>query len=79
MFGLENQKKKKIDPFFFDIEVKLRNPKDYRELKQKVENRIQEIKKALKVGGDKPEFDKYGVLLHGYTALLKVMARCLSK
>jgi hypothetical protein len=29
----------------------------------------------LRSGENKEEFDKFGLLLHGYTSLLKVMAR----
>lgn len=76
MFGLENQKKKKVaDDFVFDLEKELKLPKKQKELKDKVENRIQEIKEVLRSGENKDEFDKFGVLLHGYTSLLKVIAR----
>lgn len=79
MFGLESQKKKKkIEPFVFELEKELKDPKTHKELKQKVENRIQEIKSTLKSGENKEDFDKFGVLLHGYTSLLKVMARSLT-
>lgn len=79
MFGLEEQKKKKGEPFVFELEKELKDPKKQREIKQRVEERIQEIKTNLKRGEDKEEFDQLGVLLHGYTSLLKVMARCLTK
>lgn len=79
MFGLEDQKKKKTEPFVFDLEKDLKDAKKYRELKQKVEERIQQIKTTLKSGESKEEFDKLGMLLHGYTSLLKVMARCIAK
>lgn len=79
MFGLEKQKKKKVEPFVFDLEKELKDPKRYREMKQMVEDRIQRIKAVLKTGENKEEFDSFGVLLHGYTSLLKVMARCLAK
>ncbi len=80
MFGLEDQKKnKKAEPFVFDLEKDLKDPKKHREIKQKVENRIQRIKEQLKSGENKEEFDQFGILLHGYTSLLKVMARCIAK
>lgn len=79
MFGLEDHKKKKSEAFVFEIEKELKDPKKYREIKQKVEERIQQIKTTLKSGEGQEEFDKFGVLLHGYTSLLKVMARCLAK
>jgi len=82
MFGLENQNQKKrkvADQFVFDLERDLVNSKKNKELKQKVEGRIQEIKEILRGGEDKQEFDKFGSLLHGYTSLLKVMARFSAK
>lgn len=76
MFGLESQKKKKpIEEFVFDLEKDLRIAKKHKEIKDKVEGRIQKIKETLRGGDNKEEFDKFGALLHGYTSLLKVMAR----
>jgi len=76
MFGLENQKKKKKqEEFVFELENELKVGKRHKELKQKIEDRIQGIKEVLRVGENKDEFDKFGALLHGYTSLLKVMAR----
>ena len=76
MFGLENQKKKKkAEEFVFDLEKDLKVAKKQKELKIKIEDKIQEIKEVLRSGDNKEEFDKFGTLLHGYTSLLKVMAR----
>ena len=76
MFGLENQKKKKnTEEFVFELEKELKVSKKYKELKMKTEDRIQAIKEVLRGGDNKDEFDKFGALLHGYTSLLKVMAR----
>jgi len=80
MFGLEDQKKKKkADVFVFELEKELKDPQKYHELKEKVEERIQRIKTLLKSGENQSEFDHSGVLLHGYTSLLKVMARGIAK
>jgi hypothetical protein len=79
MFGLENQKKKKFEPFVFDLEKEWKDAKKHRENKERIEGRIQRIKTILKSGERKEEFDEFGVMLHGYTSLLKVMARCLAK
>jgi len=80
MFGLENQKKKKkAEEFVFDLEKDLKINKKHKDLKKKVEDRIQKIKEVLRSGENKDEFDKFGSLLHGYTSLLKVMARFSSK
>ncbi len=79
MFGLEEQKKKKAEAFVFELEKDLKNPAKAKELKAKAEQQIQTIKSVLKTGEEREEFDKFGVLLHGYTSLLKVMARCPGK
>ena len=77
MFGLEDQKKKKkeTEDFVFDLETELKTPKQHQEIKKRIENRIQSIKEVLRGGENKDEFDQFGVLLHGYTSLLKVMSR----
>ncbi len=75
MFGLEDKKKKKLEEFVFDLEKELKIAKKHQEIKAKVEQRIQEIKRILRSGEEKEEFDDFGVLLHGYTSLLKVMSR----
>ena len=80
MFGLEDQrKKKKTDEFVFDLEKEFKIAKKHKELKKKIEDRIQKIKEVLRGGENKEEFDQFGVLLHGYTSLLKVMARFSAK
>lgn len=79
MFGLEDQKKKKSEEFVFELESELRNSKKHQEIKKRVEDRIQKIKEVLRGGENKDEFDQFGVLLHGYTSLVKVMARFTAK
>lgn len=75
MFGMEGQQKKKSAEFVFELEKEFKNNKLHKEFKEKIEQRIQLIKEALRSGENKEEFDSYGVLLHGYTSLLKVMSR----
>lgn len=79
MFGLEDQKKKKAADFVFDLESDFKNSKKRADLKKKVDNRVQKIKEVLRGGENKDEFDQFGLLLHGYTSLLKIMARCTPK
>lgn len=80
MFGLENQKKKKKnEDFIFDLEKTLQSSNAHRGLIQKIEERVQKIKEVLRGGGSQEEFDQFGVLLHGYTALLKVISRIKAK
>lgn len=76
MFGLEDQKKKKpTEEFVFDLEKEVKNPKKYQDLKDHIEKQIQKIKNVLRTGENKEEFDYFGLLLHGYNALLKVLSR----
>ncbi|MEM1283484.1 MAG: DUF5398 domain-containing protein [Chlamydiota bacterium] len=76
MFGLENKKSDDTpSEFVFDLEKDLKDQKKNRELKKLTEERIQKIKTTLRSGSVKDEFDQYGVLLHGYTSLLKVLMR----
>jgi len=75
MFGLEDQRKKKPEDFVFELEKELMDPAKHKEIKAKVESRIQEVKKILRDGENKKEFERFGLILHGYTSLLKVMSR----
>lgn len=76
MFGLENKKSDDTpNEFVFDLEKDLEDPKKSKDLKKLVEERIQKIKTILRSGSVKDDFDQYGVLLHGYTSLLKVLMR----
>lgn len=77
MFGLEGDKKgkKKTEEFVFELESELKNLGKHQEYKVKIDSRIQQIKELLRSGESKEEFDTLGILLHGYTSLLKVMSR----
>jgi hypothetical protein len=81
MFGLEGeQKKQKKSPdFVFDLEKDCQNIKKLQEVKQQIESRIQQIKDHLRTGDNQTDFDQFGILLHGYTSLLKVLSRFNSK
>lgn len=80
MFGLEDQKKKKKSgEFIFELENELKVPKKHQEIKQRAERRLQQIKDLLRSGGEKEEYNRLGVLLHGYASLLKVMSRVTNK
>jgi len=76
MFGLEDQKgESKTKEFVFELEDELKDPKKNRDYKKLVEERVQKIKQTLRSGSVKDEFDRYGILLHGYTSLMKVITR----
>jgi len=77
MFGLE---KKGRALFEFDLEKDLKsNPSKAKELLKTVETRIQDLKNTLRQGSGAEDFDKLGILLHGYAALQKVLTRIASK
>ena len=77
MYGLE---KKPKHVFEFDLEKDLKkDPSKVKELLKSTEKKIQEIKNQLREGAKGPELDQLGVLLHGYTALQKVLNRLATK
>ena len=77
MFGLE---KKGKSLFEFDLEKDLKaSPEKIKELQKMVEDKIQEIKQALRQGSASSDFDNYGILLHGYAALQRVLTRIANK
>lgn len=77
MFGLEKQERK---IFEFDLEKELKSdPERKKTLIKEVETMIQEIKSQLRTGTEVGDFDEYGVLLHGYSALLKVLNKISQK
>ncbi len=77
MYGLE---KKPKHVFEFDLEKDLKkDPNKARDLLKTTEAKISEIKSQLRDGAKGPELDQLGVLLHGYTALQKVLSRMANK
>jgi hypothetical protein len=74
MFGLEKEKDKK--KFVFDLEKEIKDkPGRGKEILEMVESRILEIKKNLREGANEKDFDKLGILLHGYASLQKVLRK----
>jgi Family of unknown function (DUF5398) len=77
MFGLEKKGRALME---FDLEKELKgNPTKIKELLKKVEGHIQEIKHALRQGSSSEDYDNYGILLHGYAALQRVLTRIANK
>lgn len=77
MYGLE---KKGRALFEFDLEKDLKtHPTKAKDLLKTVETRIQEIKNTLRQGAESADFDKLGILLHGYAALQKVLTKVINK
>ncbi len=74
MFGLEKSPREKFD---FDLEVDLKeNPTKAKELLNRIDGNIAKIKQKIKKGGSKEELNKLGILLQGYTSLIKVLKKC---
>jgi len=73
MYGLE---KEPTEKFAFDLEkdVKGKTARG-KEIQERAEKRIQELKKLLREGANEKEFDQLGTLLHGYAALQKVLRK----
>ena len=77
MFGLE---KKPDEPFQFDLEADLlKEPQMAQALLKEVDERIAKLKNLLREGAENEDFDEYGVLLHGYAALQRVLKRIIKK
>lgn len=73
MYGLE---KKEHEKFAFDLEKEIKEtPSRGKQILERAEKHMQEIKKQLRDGVDEKEFDQLGVLLHGYAALQKVLKK----
>jgi Family of unknown function (DUF5398) len=77
MFGLKKEDKKPI--FEFDLEKELKDDKKLKLLMQKAEKQILEIKGILRKGAKEEDFEKLGLLLHGYSALLKTISNVTTK
>lgn len=77
MFGLEKNKK----PLFeFDLEKEIhQDPTKAQKLLKEVETKIQELKNLLRQGTSSKDYDNYGALLHGYSALQRVLNRMSKK
>jgi len=75
MFGLEQQPK---EPFQFDLETDIKtDPAKAKEILKSVDERMARLKQKLREGAETDDFDEFGVLLHGYTALQRIIGRIL--
>ena len=73
MYGLEKEPHKR---FAFDLEKELKErPSRGKEILETVEMKIHEIKKLLREGASEKDFDRLGILLHGYASLQKVLKK----
>jgi hypothetical protein len=72
MYGLKKENKK----FDFDLEVEIKkNPKRKQELLEDAKAKASEIKKILQAQEKPDNFEELGILLNGYDALEKVIAK----
>ncbi len=73
MYGLKDEQREK---FAFELEKRIKNePNHLKELLDKAEKRMAEIKQHLREGANEKDFDRLGVLLHGYASLQKVLKK----
>ncbi len=74
MLGVKEEKPRK--GFEFDLERKIKSdPSAAKKIFEKAEQRITEVKKHLREGANEKAFDALGTILHGYTALQKVLKK----
>ena len=76
----KNQGKAKPQLFEFDLEKELKT--DANKLKKTltdIDTKLQELKKALRQGCPKEDYEAYGSLVRGYTALQKVLTKMVKK
>ena len=73
MFDLD---KKPDEPFAFDLEADMKkDPEKAKAMLDDVHERMNELKNMLRAGAETDDFNVYGVLLHGYAALERVLKR----
>jgi hypothetical protein len=73
MYGLE---KKTKALFEFDLEKEIhKDPSKAQKLLKEAEAKAQELKNLLRQGTNSADYDNYGALLQGYTALQRVLKR----
>jgi hypothetical protein len=77
MFGLEKKPKARFE---FDLEKDLKSdPQKLTALIKTVDGKVNDIKQILRQGGSSASFDQFGILLHGYAALQRVLNRMNKK
>ncbi len=75
MFGLEKKKKNLNTKLFFDLEKDLEDENKYKSYIQSTEKHLLEIKDHIRKGSKTEDFEKLGIMLHGYSALLKILTK----
>jgi hypothetical protein len=77
MYGLKNDKQNP-EKFTFDLQKEMKEkPTRGKEILDKAQVQIQDIKNQLAKGASEKEYDQLNVLLYGYTALQKVIKKAM--
>lgn len=81
MFGFNKKgKEKESKPFFeFPLEKDIQDSDKLEAMMESAEKQISILKKAIQEGAKPEEYEKLGILLHGYSALLKVFNKTPKK
>lgn len=74
MFGLEKGKGRALLEFDLEKELKA-DPAKAKKTLGEIQGKIAEIKALLRAGSESEDFEQLGVILHGYTALQRVLTR----
>jgi len=76
MYGLKKEQPKEL--FAFDLEKEIKaKPAHGKQLLDKADHRILEIKQQLREGVDSSQFEPLGALLHAYGALQRVIKKVM--
>lgn len=77
MYGLKDEAKKP-EKFIFALEQEIKaKPSAGKQVLEKAEEQIQALKAKRTKGASEKEFEKLDILLHGYTALQKVIKKVM--
>ncbi|MCH9633758.1 MAG: hypothetical protein S4CHLAM7_04910 [Chlamydiae bacterium] len=76
MFGMEKGKEESASKTIFEMETDLKkHPHKKKELLTEMHSQLEHLKGQLRKGSKHEEFENMGFVLHGYSALIKVIDR----
>ena len=79
MFGMDDKKSGKAEKVVFDLEEEVSNPLKWKEKVTHVQEKLSVIKQLAREGGTPEDARHLGILLNGYSSLVKVLARMVAK
>ena len=79
MFNPKQDKKGGVTFMGFDLQKDMEDPEKLKSYLAKAEKNILEIKNQLRQGTKPEEYENFGTLLHGYSALLKILTSSQAK